>query len=199
MWRGMCAAAPTTPSPMSPTGKLSLSSHTSCHSCITNVSNSGQSLLGKDYLYFDWVRTAKILGESSLTSVLTSTGLVANFSELLGAGQEFGSNTVARDFCVQEAYKTTSKLRRGEGEVVRLDGEEVHYSEEDREVSTLPGNMRGIVISKQLLQNDTAVVALLQTDGSIKVWRTSKGENFKLTLADLWVWVSFLCFQCQGS
>ena len=161
---------------------------------ITNISNSGQSLLGKDYLYFDWVRTAKILGDTSINTALTSLGIVANFTELLGAGQVYNTNTdVARDFCVQEAYKTTSQLRRGEGEVVLL-SEEVHYSEEDREAASLPSNMRGIVISKQVLKNDTTVVALLQTDGSIRVWRTSKqGEDFKQKMI-----YGFLCFQCQS-
>ena len=146
-----------------------------------NISSSGQSLTGKDYLYYDWVRTAKILGDESINTALTSLGVVANFTELLGVGQVYNSDTdVARDFCVQEAYKLTSKLRRGEGGAVLLsEQEEVHYSEEDKEVSTLPSNMRGIVISKQVLKNDTSVVALLQTDGSIRVWRTSKGEDFK--------------------
>lgn len=162
---------------------------------ITNISGSGQSLTGKDYLYYDWVRTAKILGDTSINTALTSLGIVANFTELLGAGQVYNSVTdVARDFCVQEAYQTTSKLRRGEGEVVLLTEEEVHYTEEDKEVADLPGNMRGIVISKQVLKNDTTVVALLQTDGSIRVWRTSKGEDFKEKVMN-----SFLCFQCQVS
>lgn len=48
------------------------------NSPITNVSNSGLSMQGKKYLYFDWVRTAKILGQSSLNSVLTNT--IGNFS-----------------------------------------------------------------------------------------------------------------------
>lgn len=162
---------------------------------ITNISGSGQSLTGKDYLYYDWVRTAKILGDTSINTALTSLGIVANFTELLGAGQVYNSVTdVARDFCVQEAYQTTSKLRRGEGEVVLLTEEEVHYTEEDKEVADLPGNMRGIVISKQVIKNDTTVVALLQTDGSIRVWRTSKGEDFKEKVMN-----SFLCFQCQVS
>ena len=161
---------------------------------ITNISGSGQSLTGKDYLYYDWVRTAKILGDTSINTALTSLGIVANFTELLGAGQVYNTITdVARDFCVQEAYQTTSKLRRGEGEVVLLT-EEVHYTEEDKEVAALPGNMRGIVISKQVLKNDTTVVALLQTDGSIRVWRTSKGEDFKEKVMN-----DFLCFQCQDS
>ena len=162
---------------------------------ITNISGSGQSLTGKDYLYYDWVRTAKILGDTSINTALTSLGIVANFTELLGAGEVYNTITdVARDFCVQEAYQTTSKLRRGEGEVVLLAEEEVHYTEEDKEVAALPGNMRGIVISKQVLKNDTTVVALLQTDGSIRVWRTSKGEDFKEKMMN-----SFLCFQCQDS
>ena len=161
---------------------------------ITNISGSGQSLTGKDYLYYDWVRTAKILGDTSINTALTSLGIVANFTELLGAGQVYNTITdVARDFCVQEAYQTTSKLRRGEGEVVLLT-EEVHYTEEDKEVAALPDNMRGIVISKQVLKNDTTVVALLQTDGSIRVWRTSKGEDFKEKVMN-----DFLCFQCQDS
>ena len=162
---------------------------------ITNISGSGQSLTGKDYLYYDWVRTAKILGDTSINTALTSLGIVANFTELLGAGEVYNTITdVARDFCVQEAYQTTSKLRRGEGEVVLLAEEEVHYTEEDKEVAALPGNMRGIVISKQVLKNDTTVVALLQTDGSIRVWRTSKGEDFKEKVMN-----GFLCFQCQDS
>ena len=140
---------------------------------IKDVSFSGQSLKSKPYLYYDWVRTAKILGEDSLTTVLTSLNIVGNFTTVLN-GLNYDSNTIARDFCVKDAYKTTSKLiKDNSGGVVSLDESNFQYFKD----SKMPVEMKGVVISKHILKNDTAVVALLQKDGSIKVWKTSKGKN----------------------
>jgi len=137
------------------------------NSPITNVSNSGLSMQGKKYLYFDWVRTAKILGQSSLNSVLTNT--IGNFSTQFN-GLNFDSNTmVPRDFCISEAYQTPAKLTK-ESRVYKIDEEEFKYFKD----SSIQSEVGGIIISKKLLQNDTTVVALLQNDGSIKVWKTSK-------------------------
>ena len=63
-----------------------------------------------------------------------------------------------------------------ESAVYKLDKEEFQYYKD----SSLSSDIGGIVISKKLLQNDTEVVALLQNDGSVKVWKTSKSTT-KLT------------------
>ena len=138
---------------------------------IKDIKYSGMSLQSKKYLYFDWVRTAKILGENSLTTVLNNINIVGNFSTLLD-GLNYDSNTIARDFCVSDAYKSTSKLTKEAGGVYSFTENEFSFRD-----ASLPSELQGIVISKQLLKNDTSVVALLQQDGSIRVWKTSKGEQ----------------------
>ena len=81
---------------------------------------------------------------------------------------------VPRDFCISEAYQTPAKLTK-ESRVYKIDEEEFKYFKD----SSIQSEVGGIIISKKLLQNDTTVVALLQNDGSIKVWKTSKGKMFK--------------------
>ena len=144
------------------------------NSPIPNVTNSGLNMVGRKYIYYDWARTAKIIGESSLNEYLTKS--IGNISTQISSGVNFDSNTmVPRDFCVSEAYQTTAKLSK-ESAVYKLDKEEFQYYKD----SSLSSDIGGIVISKKLLQNDTEVVALLQNDGSVKVWKTSKSTT-KLT------------------
>ena len=159
-----------------------------------NLANTGAN---RRYLYYDWVRTAKIVADSSLTQVavycfrycslqLTHNGQVltsidlGNFTTLLGLAPSFdsGGGELARDYCVKDAYSGVAQLRRQRGGVFSLETETFEYIKEPVSVSP---EMSGFVIGKQLLRNNTAVVAMLQDDGSVKVWRTQKGKNFSNT------------------
>ena len=45
---------------------------------ISGVSHSGQSLQGRQYLYYDWIKTAKIIGDQALTSSIDGLNLLGD-------------------------------------------------------------------------------------------------------------------------
>ena len=143
---------------------------------ISNVTNSGLNMETKKYLYFDWVKTAKILGQESLTKYLTDNDIVGNFSTLLGELGDFNKDTmVARDYCIGGAYTNTAKLEKDSSPVFNLIDGEFQYFDD----SSLSQNAKGVVLSKQKLKDESEIVSLMQKDGTIQIYRTSKGIKLK--------------------
>ena len=141
---------------------------------IDNVTKSGLNMENKKYLYFDWVRTAKILGQESLTTYLTDNDIVGNFSTLLADLGDFNKESmVARDYCISDAYANTAKLEKDSSPVYNLiDGEFQYYED-----SSLSQSVKGVVLSKQKLKDESEIVSLMKKDGTIEIYRTSKGKN----------------------
>ena len=142
---------------------------------IENVTNSGLNMETKKYLYFDWVKTAKILGQESLTTFLSNpdNDIVGNFSTLLGDLPSFNQDTmVARDYCIGNAYANTAKLEKDSSPVYNLIDGEFQYFDD----SSLSQDVKGVVLSKQKLKDESEIVSLMQKDGTIQIYRTSKGN-----------------------
>ena len=142
---------------------------------IPGVDNSGLSLQGKKYLYFDWVRTASILGDQTLESVLKDNNIVGNFTEKLGAVNFGASNKIARDFCISHAYQlSTAKLEKdSSASVFNLVNNEFEFFNDP----SPRHDVHGVVLKKKKLADDSEIVSLIQHDGNIKVYKTSKGKK----------------------
>ena len=144
---------------------------------IPGVSQSGQSLLGREYLYYDWIKTAKIIGDQSLTKAIDGLNLLGDNSSVDTAlnGVNFDTSSgIARDFCLDGVYtSSTSRLHKARDGVYSLDEKQFQVFRD----SPSRENLTGIVISKKLMKNQTSVLVLLQNDGAFKVWKTSKGTN----------------------
>ena len=143
---------------------------------ISGVSGSGADLQSNHYLYYDWIRTAKILGEAALTKSIDGLNLLGDNTSvdaaLGGVNFEPGSS-IPRDFCLNGVYSaSTARLLRAKGGVYSLEEKQFQYY---RNPAPSAQSVRGIVISKKLIKNQTEVVVLLQKDGALKVWKTSKG------------------------
>lgn len=144
---------------------------------ITGVSQSGQSLQDRKYLYYDWIKTAKIIGDQSLTKAIDGLNLLGDNTSVDTAlnGVNFDTSSgIARDFCLDGVYtSSTSRLHKAKDGVYSLDEKQFQMFRD----SPSRENLTGIVISKKLMKNKTSVLVLLQNDGAFKVWKTSKGTN----------------------
>ena len=143
---------------------------------ISGVSGSGADLQSNNYLYYDWIRTAKILGEAALTKSVDGLNLLGDDTSvdaaLSGVNFEPGT-TIPRDFCLDGVYSTSSaRLVKAPGGVYSLEEKQFQYY---RDPAPSGQAVRGIVISKKLVENQTEMVVLLQKDGAFKVWKTSRG------------------------
>ena len=151
------------------------------------MSGSGADLQSNHYLYYDWIRTAKILGESALTKSIDGLNLLGNNTSVDAAlgGVDFQpGTTIPRDFCLDGVYSASpSRLLRAKGGVYSLEEKQFqHYRDPAPSVQAV----RGVVITRKLMKNQTEMVVLLQKDGTFKVWKTSKGmELLRFTITTL--------------
>ena len=145
---------------------------------VPNVSQSGQDLEDYKYLYFDILKTAKMLGDDTLAEAISESSL----SNQLGS---FDKNKMSnRDYCLSGAYASsvtsnvTKKLLREDDAIIDLS--ENSFQSFEAESQTDQENLQGIVLSARLISNNSKVVVLLEEDGEMKVWRTAQG--CKLTI-----------------
>ena len=93
-------------------------------------------------------------------------------SALNGVGFD-SSTTIPRDFCLDGVYSASpARLLRAKGGVYSLEEKQFQFY---RNPAPSAQSARGVVISKKLMKNQTEMVVLFQRDGSLKVWKTSKG------------------------
>ena len=154
---------------------------------ISGVSGSGADLRSNHYLYYDWIRTAKILGEAALTKSIDGLNLLGDNTSVDAAlsGVNFQpGTTIPRDFCLDGVYSASpARLIKPKGGVYSLEQKQFQYY---RDTAPFAQSVKGIVISRKLMKSQTEMVVLLEKDGAFKVWKTSKGiKLFRLTLTTL--------------
>ena len=67
-------------------------------------------------------------------------------------------------------------LQEDDGGVLKLSDTKFETFEDSSLYNT--DDMKGIILSSKMLKNESKVVVLLEEDGKIRVWRTSKGGTY---------------------
>jgi len=147
---------------------------------IDGVKFSGENLEGNKYLYFDILRTAKMLGDDALSATLQSALEDLNYD---------ATKMVNRDFCLAEAYSVTTttsastrtisngtqSLHNDDKGVIKLS--DTYFETFEDPTLSNADKVKGIVLSSRLLKNDSTIMVLLEEDGEMRVWRTSMAST----------------------
>jgi len=150
---------------------------------IKDVTYSGKNLKEHKYLYFDILRTAKMVGDASLSSALSDSSV---FDQLNFDKAQMNN----REFCLVEAYteeKTettaasadnqnndTQALHDDDAGVIKLN-DDTFEDFDNSEVSNK--EVTGIILSSKMLKNESQVLVLLENGGELRVWRTEKASS----------------------
>lgn len=157
---------------------------------ISGVKESGQDLEDYKYLHFDISRTALMLGDDTLSAFVPNSSIF----DALNLDKSTMNN---REMCLTEAYtekKTITTvasatttiasattivasegLQEDDGGVLKLSDTKFETFEDSSLHNT--NDMKGIILSSKMLKNESKVVVLLEEDGKIRVWRTSKASS----------------------
>ena len=119
-----------------------------------------------------------MLGDDAL-----STSLKTALQDL-----NYDTTITDRDFCLADAYTgtktTTSTNTNNNGTQALHDDDDGVIKLSDTKFATFEDaslsnadEVKGILLSSRLLKNDSTVMVLLEEDGEMRVWRTSKGSS----------------------